>query len=622
MEKLAELRARQGRTADAVAALNKAWIEGRSDRAENYLAIAQKLETWGMLTEAHKFADDAMKRAPADSINIWARILARQQQYDAVFLKLPPLKAATAAQVAQIVAAIAATYAPADKAKFALAIEKQPLRITMAASAGLADLELKWRLASVMLHPGTPNSTQSIARIIQLQKERLRFDELGAELEAYDRVLPPQNTERHEQEEADDYRATGNIAAETRVLKRAFDRHEASGPLLDRYTQLLIPQPPRLMAAIAAQPDSANAMLNYVLQHSTAALSQQAIAARGQKTGPLWTKAYTGLTGLYFNSSAAPVKAAFTSILGPMTVGARIGKPTDRDQQLAGDLWFYYGSRYGEYLGAIKQAGAEDYLPAIVEATPGRSEAYFMLAEYSGAVSDYQYALELNPGRADVHDRLAVLASKAGRTADAVREWKLALAALSQMMDRPRVSQKFWSDLPDTLRHIGDAKQLPAVRDDVEKILRTYIRRNAAFQIDPILEAAIAASADPAAGVTWIAELSRSAADPVQFIESLIERPWIPEAQRNILYRQAVESAQNRVTQTFGEQQTNAQSQLWTWQIRYATFLITHGDAASLRTAATLLADAGKRNFNDATVVELEMRASPRAPTPLARAVG
>ena len=77
------------------------------------------------------------------------------------------------------------------------------------------------------------------------------------------------------------------------------------------------------------------------------------------------------------------------------------------------------------------------------------------------------------------------------------------------MMDRSRVPQKFWTDLGDTLHHIGEAKQLPAVRDDVEKLLRTYIRRNGSFQIEGILEGVLAASGDPAAGVTWIAELSR-----------------------------------------------------------------------------------------------------------------
>ena len=620
MEKLAEFRARQGRTADAVTALNKAWIDGRSDNAVNFLTVAQKLETWGMLPEARKFAEEALKRAPEDSVKIWARILAKQQQYDAVFAKLASLKQPTATQVAQVVAVVAAGYSADDKAKFAASIEKQPLRITMAESAGLLELELKWRLAAAMAKPGTPAANQSIDRIIAVQKSRLRFDELGAQLEAYDRAAPPQTDTHHEPEAADDYRSSGNTAAELRVLKRLFDRNEAQGPVLERYTQLLIARPQALTAAIAGQGDSTvvNSMLNFVLQHANGAVSQQAIAARGQKSGALWTKAYTGLAGLYFSSSAAPVKSAFTGILGPMTVGARVGKATDRDQQLAGDEWFYYGSRYGEYLGAIKQAGAEDYLPAMVEATPGRSEAYFQLAEYSGSVSDYQNALELNPTRADVHDRLAVIAAKAGRTSDAVREWKLALAAFSQMMDRSHVPQKFWPDLSDTLRHIGAAKQLPAVRDDAEKILRTYIRRNGPFQIEGILESALLASGDPAAGMNWIAELSRAAADPVQFLDAIIERPWIPDAQKDILYRQLVENAETRVTQTFGEQQTSAQHQLWTEQIRWVTFLLTRPpDPHNLETAAALLADARKQTANDSTVVELEIRLADRKSTRL-----
>jgi len=611
MEKLAELRARQGRNADTVAALNKAWIEGRSADVVNYLTVAQKLETWNMLAEARQFAEEALKRAPADALKIWARILARQQQYDAVFAKLPTLKTETSMQVAQTVAAIAANYSPEEKAKFAASIEKQPMRITLAAGAGLIDLELKWRLAAAMGRPGTSASNQSIDRIVELQKSRLRFDELGAQLEAYDRLLPPQN-QVHDAEEADDYRASGNTTAELRVLKRLSDRHQATGPLLGRYTQLLIAQPQRLTAAIVNETDAStvNAMLNYVLQHTTAAVSQQAIAARGQKTGPLWIKAYTSLTGLYFDSSAAPVKAAFTGILGPMTVGARIGKPVDRDQQLAGDLWFYYGSRYGEYLGAIKQVGAEDYLPAILEATPGRSEAYFTLAEYTGSVSDYQNALELNPARADVHDRLAVLASKQGRSTDAVREWKLALSAFSQMMDRSRVPQKFWPDLSDTLRHIGEAKQLPALRDDLEKLLRTYIRRNGSFQIEPILEAALQASDDATAGVTWIAALSRAAADPVQFLTAILNRPWIPDAQRNILYQQIIDSAQAQVAQTFGDQQSNAQNQLWTWQMSWVEFLLAHRENNRAREVLAILpTEARASRTNDFIALEIRVAA-------------
>ena len=609
MEKLAELRARQGRNQDAVAALKKAWIDGRSDNAENYLTAAQKLESWNMLPEARIFAEQALKRAPEDSLKIWARILARQQQYEVVFAKFPSLKPETATQVAQTVASIAAAYSAADKAKFAASIEKQPQRITLATGAGLFELELKWRLAAAMARPGTAASNQSIGRVIEIQKSRLRFNELGAQLEAYDRLLPPQNPSRHEAEEADDYRASGNTAAEVRVLKRLADRHQATGPLLERYTQLLIVQPQRLAAAIAGESDAAtvNAMLNSVLERASAAVSQQAIAARGQKNGALWTKAYTSLNGLYFATAAAPVKAAFTGILGPMTVGARIGKPVDRDQQLAGDLWFYYGSRYGEYLAATKQAGAEDYLPAVLEAAPGNSEAYFTLAEYSGAVSDYENALELNPTRADVHDRLAVIASKQGRAADAVREWKLAIAAFSQMMDRSRVPQKFWTDLSDTLRHIGDAHQFPALHADIDTLLQTYIRRNGAYQIDSILDALIAPD-DPAAGVSWTATLSRSAADPVQFLNAILYR--IPDAQKTILYRQIVESAQSQLAQSFGDQQSSAQAQLWTWQIGWAEHLLARRDYEHTREVLAMLpTEAHAQRASELIALEIRLAA-------------
>ena len=45
---------------------------------------------------------------------------------------------------------------------------------------------------------------------------------------------------------------------------------------------------------------------------------------------------------------------AFLAALGDDTIGVRLSKPVDRDQQLAGNTWFYYGSRYGEYLGTTK----------------------------------------------------------------------------------------------------------------------------------------------------------------------------------------------------------------------------------------------------------------------------
>src|SRR5207302_563186 len=143
---------------------------------------------------------------------------------------------------------------------------------------------------------------------------------------------------------------------------------------------------------------------------------------------------------------------------------------------------FYYGGRYGEYLGVLKQAGAEDFLPAMVEAAPQQSQPYFEMGEYfwnsgntAAAAVDYRNALELNATRADVHDRLAMIAMATGGRDEAVAEWKAAIGALSETMNRGAAPPKFWSDASETFRHIGEAKSLTPVRDDIDKLMRAYV---------------------------------------------------------------------------------------------------------------------------------------------------
>jgi uncharacterized protein YprB with RNaseH-like and TPR domain len=60
MEKIAELRARQGKPDAAVQALKLALVEGRPQQPGNYFAVAQRLEGWGMLPQAREFADQAV----------------------------------------------------------------------------------------------------------------------------------------------------------------------------------------------------------------------------------------------------------------------------------------------------------------------------------------------------------------------------------------------------------------------------------------------------------------------------------------------------------------------------------------------------------------------------------
>src|SRR5260370_33343523 len=79
------------------------------------------------------------------------------------------------------------------------------------------------------------------------------------------------------------------------------------------------------------------------------------VAARGRARPPVWSKAYGALAGLYFAEPSPDVNKVFLSALGDSTIAERLGKPVDRNAQLAGDIWVYDGSRYGEYLGVTKQ---------------------------------------------------------------------------------------------------------------------------------------------------------------------------------------------------------------------------------------------------------------------------
>src|SRR5262249_37304532 len=63
MEKVAEIRARQGRADDAVTALKRALMEGRPQRPEVFFALAQRFEQWGMLQQARQFSEQGVAAA-------------------------------------------------------------------------------------------------------------------------------------------------------------------------------------------------------------------------------------------------------------------------------------------------------------------------------------------------------------------------------------------------------------------------------------------------------------------------------------------------------------------------------------------------------------------------------
>ena len=206
---------------------------------------------------------------------------------------------------------------------------------------------------------------------------------------------------------------------------------------------------------------------DFVVANGDAAQAHALVSSRGRTRTPVWAKSYNALVGLYFAERTPEVNGAFLSALGDNTIAERLAKPVDRAQQLAGNIWFYYGSRYGEYAGMTRQGNPEDFLPAMLEQSPGSASGYLTVADYyldSGdtarAIADYEHTLELAPGRADVHDRLAMAYYKQGARAEAIAQWKQVFSTLGQQVNSQRVPESFWADFSRTCENLRSRKAL------------------------------------------------------------------------------------------------------------------------------------------------------------------
>ncbi len=623
MEKVAEVRARKGEPDAAVAALRLALIEGRPERAENFFEVARRLESWNMLPQAGAFAERGVELAggrlllhDVSGAVLYARIMARLRRHEAaverLFSALPSGEQQEPARhnlqncLIEIGATVARDFTPEEKAGFIAWLEglaaarggRSSIRELLPAvmRAGLAELEANWRYQLIMAAPGSSQVSEHYGRLIQLQRARLHFNELGAQLEAYEKVHPDLNYRPGILDQAAQaYRSAGNTDAEFRVLStrnRAESYSSSGGRLRERYFELLLERHPQQLAALAGPGRSdgfRDAVANYLVEHGSAALALQAVANRGHGLAPVWARAHIALTGLHFSVTTPPVEEAFRAALDMRPIGERIGKPVSREESLAGDLWFYYGSRYGEFRAVAQRGDPEDYLPAMVEATPGRAEAYFILADYyqearqfDRAIADYEHALELDAGNGAAHHRIAVLLAQQGKVEEATARFRSALQAYQRVLDSGRFTESFWSDARATLATIGDRKLLAALRPEADKLLRSYVRRNGTYRFEPLLRG-LTSAAGPAEGMSWLLDLARAAPDEASFLGELVSSRWLPDSGLGPIYRRVVELRQQEFERSRGDARNQAASEMRAAQLRLVAHLLRHRQTQAAR---------------------------------------
>ncbi len=619
MEKTAETQARLGKTDLAVEALRKALIEGRPERPQLYFTAAERLEGWSMLGPARQMAEKGIDLAGANLLlptggefhgaMVYARIMTRLRQHEAAYARL--VAASNSAPVLgglfrEMGTTVKRYFTPEETAAFASFLEKERPdndRLELAASAGLADLQARWCYELMMARPGQP-SANYLAQLQSVQSLRMRYAELGSQLEAYWKVYPRNQGNDLLSRAASAYRSAGDEAAELRVL--------AQTQQTPRYLELVLKSEPETLVTISGS-NRAPALRNDAAAAAVASgnvdLARRAIAARGRGLPPVWSKAYAGLVGLYYSDASPEVKAAFLAALGGGTIGERLGTRVDRNAQMAGDIWFYYGSRYGEYMDLVKSAAAEEFLPAMLEATPGRSEAYFQTGEYyrerrnfATALTNYQLASDLAPTRADTHVRMAEILREQGKSDESIAQWRAALVAFRQIQDRGGIPPSFWTDVSAALESIGKNQLFATLREDADRLLRTYVRRNGVYMVDPLLKGALAAG-----GVPWIVELSAAAPDPVGFLGLVANAQWLPDAGREVVLRRVIELARDRVAQSHGQDREMAQGTVNDWQMQWINFLLKTKQNAKAPAAL----DAWKAELDESTRRNLMTQIAP-----------
>jgi len=593
MEKAAEARVRQGRNDDAVNAQTEAWINGRPIKADNYFRVASRLEQWGLLEEARKFAELGVDAAGADLLVdpgnqsgavTYARIMARLRQSDAAFTRLAiarqraenvPLTAvaeqvvkegfaavtdedwrkqriaqrtaqakAGFAQALRSMAAVVGEYGtPEEKAQFeswlqakrSTAADGSELRevyLPAIQAAGLVDMEatLLWEFVEKSSNP----TVGELNEWLQLERKRGQLEAAAPKIESLATSAPATQKAAILAEAAEVYRTVGDTPAELRTLDRLAAMHGANDD--PRYFHLLLASRPqdllqRASGSLNPLKASRDFAAQFLVANAKPDLALTGIAARSFGLPPVWKKAFTGLTGLYLREHTAEVRQGFDGALGgDATIGERIAHPADRNQQLAGEVWFYYGSRYGEYLDEEKDSLAESYLQSELEHTPENAAAYSELADYSAqagraeaALVDYRHSLDLKSDQPAILDSIAVLEWKQGRHPEALASWQLAVTRLAEEMDARQVPESFWGDFTMVLGDAAANGQYAAISQQVDAMLRVYLARNGNYRVEPLLEAGYRAHGD---SVDWLLEITAAADDQGAVLESLRTNDW------------------------------------------------------------------------------------------------
>lgn len=581
----ARVHARRSEVEEAVSAMRTALIDAQPERSAGYFAAAEQLAGFGLLEEAYGLAGRGVALAgerllddEAQGAQLYLELAAKLRLHEDAVERVLASRAADPydgweynlrSPFSQLTQSAADYFSPTEGQRLIAYLSDLRTRLDddtyehallpAVRDSGPAELEARWLAADLIAAPAGGVASQKRARLIELQQQRMRHSELGRQLEAHWRTHPRRNQETQLlNEAATAYRTAGESGNEFRVL----EIRAGAGAWQERYAALLLERNPTALLAIASgsRTTLADRTTEYVILNGDSDLAWRAIEARGANRLPVWEQTYKGLAGVLHPNDGSRFNAAYVSALGDETIGERVGQPVDRDQRLAGDVWFYHAARHGERLAASDADSPSGYLPAETEIRPASATTHAVLAdiyrEYGDtarATAAYQIAIELDEQEPRNYVRLGELAFESDDNDAGVNYWRQALVAYTSQVERSRMGANFWVEIAELFSNIRSQNSLPELQAETEALLQVYVARSGAFRFDELAQAAVTAGY----GIPKVLDLSEYAASPEQVLSILTAADWLDEASRAMTYLRAITAAEQQLAVAPRPQQDN-----------------------------------------------------------------
>jgi cellulose synthase operon protein C len=582
----AELQARLGRKPEALKLLRKAHIDGRPKSFQNYAEVASRLTEWAMWDEAKQTYEEGLpliaghETENSGEFGQYLRVLTVLREYQPALTKAAaadktPKLTSLQGWAALVGQTIQTFYAPEEKAQLAKllgtpqGISARVNVIGFVRAAGLTDI-----LAPRLYARATarPNDQAVRSELSALETRQLRFGALGQQLEALAKlqVAAPDGGSATLAMAANAYRSSGNDTAELRIYQQLYgSQFDAT-----RYAELIANDPSKYDSARLRNTAQGLQVADYLVANTDENRAFLAIDAIREAT-PLWRPAYTALVGVYYLSKQPKVPQAFQQLMGPRTVGEQMTQRSTWSSHLTDDTWFYYGSRFGEYLGAAQQPAADDYLPAGVESSPAASQRYVQLGDtyrelkrLDQARVEYTYAQQISPELPEITDRLASLDWEAGRKQEATAEWKQVFELLRQRVLNGKMTPSFWATTRNVLIEANRNHIVADIKPEADAMFKQYIHVNGGYQFLPFLQGILTDAPDRTAAVAWVVGLTRDD-KASQVLDDLLSSPILKPSEKDAIYRELIARTRQSVT---NDPNSNAYA-LTQRQTEYARYL-------------------------------------------------